>query len=186
MRRILFLLVVLGCVFADAQSTNAHVLITDDSLGAGAVLHITPDDDPIAGEPSDIFIEIRSNVLNTTDYQFELFVKDEDGAARKIITNTSGYQGISANYIFPNQGVYALELIATPTSQNGMHLRTSFRHVQRVARGVLAQDPAPHPRYSWAEAGVILALSLMMVILIIMINRRRVILQFTRDESKRR
>src|SRR6478672_7835545 len=42
----------------------AHVIIRDDASKVGAVLHVTPDDDPVAGEHSDLFFSLENQSLD--------------------------------------------------------------------------------------------------------------------------
>lgn len=173
MKRLLFLaLLLVGCVFA-SDTANAHVLITNDSKRFSAILHVEPDDDPVAGTKDDIFFDIQSKFLENEDFSATLTIKDPSG--QQVELPVAIHQNtIRATYAFPSQGAYELTLTITTSA-------TSYRlaYTQRVARGVIA-TPFDQPSSVWAEA-VIAASSCGLVVLAIMvINKRKQISQQSR------
>jgi hypothetical protein len=104
---------------------SAHTLKSDGSIGA--VIHISPEDDPIIGEPAEFFFEIKDkqNKFKLENCHCEaLILKDE-----KIVFSTSFMQhtgepnltNASFRYTFPEKGVYKILL-------NGMPLQSvSFK-----------------------------------------------------------
>jgi hypothetical protein len=96
----------------------AHVLLTDKSIGA--VVHINPDDDPIAGQSSDFFFEFKDkdNRFDPRACDCKYQIKQGD----KIISqgdlfsggNDPSLENASFNVIFPEVGIYSLTLTGNP------------------------------------------------------------------------
>jgi len=178
MKKCIFVLVLSLCLFQ--APARAHVLISDDTNQIGAVLHITPDDDPIAGEPSTIFFDIQNNAATKETHSFTLTIIHEDGtqdtAPISVSKNT-----ITSEYVFPSQAVYTLLLSADPvdTSQKSLY----FRHAQRVSRGIAPSSMA-EKTYMWAEVGVVGSLCGLIVLGIITFNRKETLAAYIRSQNK--
>src|SRR6185369_15266285 len=57
LKKIAILFFVLVIFFCFTKTSQAHILKYDGDIGA--VLHVDPDDDPIAGQPTNFFFEFR-------------------------------------------------------------------------------------------------------------------------------
>lgn len=134
---------VMGALFI-SQPVSAHVLITDDTRAIGAVLHIIPDDDPVAGEVATIFFDLQDAKVDLTNGSLLLRVKAE-GKMDEVIPMQIDTSLATAKYTFPTQGQY--RLVITAKSSSGQY---TFTHTQRVSRGVL-RTGLETPRYKWAE-----------------------------------
>lgn len=124
------------------NTTSAHVLITDSTNTHGAIVHITPDDDPIAGEPASIYFDSQKQLING------------DSVAQATITSPNSNDTVTAKitgslatftYTFPSQGVYNL----TFTIENNDKTYT-FMHDLRVSRGV-SGTAMQSSKHTWAE-----------------------------------
>ena len=144
---------------------SAHVLITDTTNSTGAILHITPDDDPIAGKQSTLYFDVKNSQLGSTE-SAKIIVADRDG---EVIETSSTIEGnlLSTQLTFPSQGVYTIQI---STTQNGNPV--TFEHTQRVSRGT-STDTLPKNRYKWAEIGIVSSLVVCSGLLILAINNRR-------------
>src|SRR5438309_1159094 len=60
MKRFAFISAVIGLLLMMPQSVYAHQMGRDGSTSA--ILHIDPDDDPIAGQPSTLFFDFSDSV----------------------------------------------------------------------------------------------------------------------------
>lgn len=163
MKSLLFFCTVMLSCYVGSQTASAHVLITDETKQAGAILHVIPDDDPIAGQESSLFFDIQgqsleSAVLTVKGTQIEIPVT--------VDKNT-----VSANYVFPTQGVY--NLVLTAQSSDGQN--HTFNYSQRVSRGVVG-SALDRPSYSWAEAVIVAVVCSFLVSLILIASRWRNIL----------
>lgn len=171
------LTIVVICILvsmAGAPLAQAHVLIADDQEQVGAVLHITPDDDPIAGEPSTIFFDIQNNAISDKSHSFTLTVSQDTGEKMYIPITPAG-STVSATYAFPVQGLYELVLLAEPLDSSAKRL--SFRQSQWVSRGEVAKAP-PESTYFWAEVGLVASLCSLLVIGIIGFNKRSMLASY--------
>lgn len=158
------------CIFVVSLTISgtrayAHVLISDEQNSVGAVLHITPDDDPVAGEKAQLFLNtqdlgIRSGAgvsLTVTD------ASDNDTIINTIATRT--YAGFT--YTFPRTGLYRLSFDAVEDSKGRKY---SFKYDLRVSRGNGASTSTQ--KYGWAEPLTAFSISGIIVMLIVAFNRR--------------
>lgn len=155
---------IIGALYI-AQPVSAHVLITDDTHTAGAVLHIIPDDDPVAGEVATIFFDLQDAKADPTNGSVLLRVKTE-GKMDEVIPMQIDTSLATAKYTFPTQGQY--RLVITTKSSSGQY---TFAHTQRVSRGAL-RTGLEVPRYQWAEITLLGCGITFSVGCIVMWNRR--------------
>jgi hypothetical protein len=128
MRR-LFLLC-LGFLAA-IPSLSAHVLIQEADIGA--VLHIEPNDAPVAGQKATFHLTVRDRQGRFTNRTLRGWFVLRDGETvlvRLPLGQGRTDDGLTAVFqgTFPRAGVYGLELIGDPVS--GMpefHLKHSIR-----------------------------------------------------------
>lgn len=173
MRRLIVVLCALVCIIV-APSVQAHVLIADDQNRVGAVLHITPDDDPIAGELSSIFFDIQNNAVSDKSHSFTLTVLPDNGE-RVYVPITPAGSMVSAAYAFPSQGLYELILLAEPLDTSTKSL--SFRQSQWVSRGEVVKAPLQYT-HIWAEVGLVASVCSLLVIGIIVFNKRNILASY--------
>lgn len=87
----------------------AHVLKTDGNIGA--VVHINPEDDPIAGEKTTIYFDVKDKEGKFSSENclciFKVSTKGQDIYMQTIT-------GTVAEYTFPARDMYTLELKGTP------------------------------------------------------------------------
>lgn len=158
---------VVAAVCFSAQA-SAHVLIKDSVSGAGSILHVNPDDDPIAGEPASLFFDIRGNAIDS-DSVSKLTITDAQGKVVAVKTETRG-SGISATYVFPTQGQYSLQL----NISQGDTLTHRFVQSQRVSRGIIG-GVSTDKSYPLAEIGILATAVGAGLTAIIAFNRRQAI-----------
>ncbi len=117
---IIFSILILG-LFIFPNHSFAHVLRVDHNIGA--VLHIDPDDDPIANEASTFYLEIKDK---TGKFKPEdcscIYIISENGKqiySDAIFSRTTA-NGLSApvfTFVFAKRDVYALTIEGQPTTQ---------------------------------------------------------------------
>lgn len=170
MRRILlFLSLVLGASLAIQPVIHAHVLIKDQTGQAGAVLHVTPDDDPIAGQKSELYYSTQG--IDGAK-RASLTVVAQDGSRESVQAQVTG-QGVSTEYTFPARGVYELRLRVDTVSGERM-----LNYTQRVERGgtdgadLLSAMSAGMQHRAWAEPLLAVVIIAVFVLLILLFNRR--------------
>lgn len=162
--------VVIAVAFAflvfSPQSASAHVLITDISETKGAILHITPDDSPIAGQQATLFLNTQ-NALLTKKSEVSLTVTNTTTRASDTVKATSADDMATADYTFPTQGVYTL--VFTFAADGTAY---EFRHTQRISRGVMTATGATE-RHQWAEMVLVGSVVAAGVLVVIVFNRRK-------------
>jgi len=164
MKKILLALILIAACLVPATNAFAHVLVMDETNTHGAVLHIIPDDDPIAGQPSDLYFDMQDALAN--DASVSLSVKSADGTSDGIEVNRNGSL-VTAEYTFPTQGVY--ELTYTVASEGKEYV---FKQTQRVSRGV-ASGIATQQTHAWAQGLLVTSLFGLAVVAILAFNRRK-------------
>ncbi len=105
------IIAVFATLLMGSQGVVAHSLVADDSKESGAIIHIAPDDDPVAGEVSSIFIDITSETVSADTHYFSLAVIDTTGFAYPVATSVDGTI-VSGYYDFPETGTYIVQLTA--------------------------------------------------------------------------
>ncbi|HEV8601622.1 MAG TPA: hypothetical protein VGQ87_03445 [Patescibacteria group bacterium] len=119
MKRLLKILVLFVSVYGlSFHTAEAHVLKSDGSIGV--LLHVTPDDDPIVGEPAMFFFEVKDkqNKFSPQNCDCALTILKQD----KQIFSTSLYSSSSGNdisspmfsFTFPEKSVYSIVVTGKP------------------------------------------------------------------------
>ncbi len=135
--RTLGLFLYMALILLAPPKIGAHVLEKNNSIGA--VLHIDPEDDPVAGQQSGFFFEFKDtqNSFRPEDcictvsvladqkeiYSQPLF-ENED---KPSLTNASFF------YTFPEKNIYKIRIVGKPKTQNAFKPFTLSYDV-RVAR----------------------------------------------------
>lgn len=185
MKKLLFIAVLItALLFGIKNSAVAHVLIRDSKGDLGAIVHIMPDDDPVAGQPAEIFFDIQGDTLGYSYFKIpedfiytgKISITDENGRTDVIEIRDNG-SAVVGDYIFPRQGVYKIDLHITST--NGKEIE--FTHNQRVERGV-SNSPLDSEQHSWAEAGLVGSLVATAGLSIVGFNNRKRIAEHSKRE----
>lgn len=103
----------------------AHFLETDGEIGA--VLHINPSDDPVAGTESTMFFDIKDKSnkfkLENCICTFSVSLDDQNLSTQKF--EPSEFTG-NVVYTFPKKGVYQLELTGDSTDNSFPSFRLAY------------------------------------------------------------
>jgi hypothetical protein len=104
-----------------AMRAEAHVLQVDGSIGA--VLHIDPDDDPIANAPATFFFDFKDtqNQFQIPDCNCTVTVSSNGKTLfSENLNNTADVKTASTSasfsYTFPAEGIYAVVAQGAPVS----------------------------------------------------------------------
>lgn len=143
------------------SKASAHVFILDTTQATGAVLHINPDDDPIAGEKSQFFFDSQA-LSGANEASFSITIDGTVDDVEMEVNDTLA----TAEYVFASQGVYKLEF--TVSSGGDTYV---FEHTQRVSRGV-SDSPLDEPVHAWAEVALVTGIAGLALLAIIVFNRR--------------
>lgn len=117
----LFLIVSLIFIF-QPKLVFAHVLKTDGDIGA--ILHIDPDDDPIAGSLSTFFFEFKDRTdkfkPQDCDCNISIFEGGKDIYSQPLFQNnpSPSLDNASFSYTFPEKNVYQVTIYGKPKTPN--------------------------------------------------------------------
>jgi hypothetical protein len=119
---------------------SAHILQTQGSLGA--VLHIDPDDSPIAGKPSGIFFDFKdkSNHFKIENCDCNLVIMRNG----QIIFNQPFEQPSGGRYTFPAQDVYVIKAVGSPKTGSSFE-PFELSYTTRVERGIADDGTVSQP-----------------------------------------
>lgn len=121
-KKIFFNFLLLCSFFIFVPKTEAHFIAFDKEIGA--ILHIDPNDDPIAGEQASFFFEFKDkqNKFKPQDCNctFEI---DENGKViftQPLFANNQNpsLNNASIIYTLPQKDVYQIKVIGKPMKQN--------------------------------------------------------------------
>jgi methionine-rich copper-binding protein CopC len=171
MKYIFYLLVgSIICTAIVSSSASAHVLVTDETNSTGAVVHIIPDDDPVAGQTAELFFDIQQ--LDVRVETTKLSVQDQFGQTNQVPISVQNHT-VVGQYVFASQGVYTLTLRVISND-----VSYTFNYAQRVSRGTV-NVTQPNTSHLWAEIVAIVSLSGMIGTSIIAFNRRQSISHYS-------
>lgn len=150
-----------------SSQAHAHVLIVDTTDSKGAILHINPGDNPVAGQKSAIIFDTDKDVLDK-DSRVLLSITSDDGTVDEIKAEVDGPLA-AAEYTFPARGVYQLSFAVITGDET-----LTFNYSQRVSRG-LATSEVNQPSHEGAKI-LLLGSSVGLVLLAILAfnNRRQI------------
>lgn len=164
-RRCLLMAAVCAGFLLMPGTADAHVLLRDESKKIGAILHVSPADDPIAGSQSNLLFDIQLPDTDLRQLKARLEITDVEGQRVRMPVTLSGSSG-GVDYTFPVQGAYQLKM--TVESSDATYV---FNYAQRVTRGV-SGSALDNQSYAWAEAVLVGCGVLMMLLLILYLNNR--------------
>lgn len=132
------------------RAVSAHVLLRDDSHKYGAILHINPDDNPIAGETANLLLDIQTIKL---DNQTKATLYVDNGSSKSTVIGKIDKSLVTFDYNFPSQGVYDLQFIV----KSG-NTELNFQEAWRVSRGISATEQIEQ-KYPWTSGVIIFSLT---------------------------
>lgn len=124
--------------------TYAHVLKSDGQIGA--VLHVNPDDDPVAGEPTGFFFEFKDKENKFTPQSCECtFSITKDGNLIYSVplfkdNSSPSLTSPSIFYTFYEKGIYQVKVAGGPTNDGTFSPFTLVYDI-RVAREAASAAP---------------------------------------------
>jgi hypothetical protein len=172
-----FICTLISVLAVSSKKVEAHVLLTDDTGKIGAILHVSPDDDPIAGEPSSLFYELQGDTFLQHLHAVSVEIVNERGESAGTNVSLSG-SSASSSYTFPEQGIYTITLTATTLDSTPAHTH-SFTHMQRVTRGILG-SPLDTPSHQWASMLLTASITGLGILVILFINHKTDITKYSK------
>lgn len=158
----------------------AHETQSDGEIGA--ILHIDPNDDPVAGEPATLYFEFTDmrEKLNLNSCDCKVVIKKGDSELLNQKFGAADGSSVSAvvNYNFPEAGIYKAEIKGEPKSGEFQPFELSFSI--RVEKSFPKSITEAHeqPGNTWAEhvlhyapTGIILLV--LITILVVVRNKKK-------------
>lgn len=118
--------------------TFAHVLQANRDVGV--IMHIAPDDDPVAGKESEIFLEFKDPNgkfdPKNCDCSILITTNDSNLYYKKIFGDQNTKQTLLLPFTFPEKGIYNIEITGKPKKKDAFGpFNISFD--VRVSRDIL-------------------------------------------------
>ncbi len=151
-------------MLANVQPAFAHVVIRDETNSVGAVLHITPDDDPVAGDKANLYFSIENQSLVRSNVT--IAITDEATGQIANVEASMNSSSVSAEYVFPSRGVYSINLKVSGVENY------NFSYTQRVTKGT-GSSSLPEQEYPLAKATLLFSGMALIFTVIVLINRRK-------------
>jgi hypothetical protein len=117
----------------------AHVLKNDGAIGA--ILHVTPDDDPIAGEKTDFFFDIKDKqgkfTRQSCDCNVSIFKGEEQLFSQALFASNPDPNSKIAviSFTFPEKNIYKIRVSGSPNTPDAFQ-PFNLEYDLRVARGM--------------------------------------------------
>ena len=162
------LLLTIGFMLLLSGSALAHIAIPSKDGNGAIVLHITPDDDPIAGQQSSLYFGLGDDIT-TDNSTFVIQITDEFGQVSTPPVTLED-QTVSANFTFPKTGVYTVALQASKPQLGSRQLTALYSAAIRVDRGIGSTVSVSHPL---AQGALIFSILILVVLLVLAFNNRR-------------
>jgi len=159
---------VLGLI-SFSRPVEAHMLLKDTQSEQGTVLHITPDDDPIAGQQSALLYDIQGISPSHEHLTAILLVVDDQNHETSVMAHVRE-NTVAADFTFPKQGLYTLIL---NIQQDNKQIR-QFTESQRVSRGTI-NSTAMRSIPPWAGVGLLCTALAAIAVAGIAFSRRKAI-----------
>lgn len=141
MKKVAIFLLILVFLFAP-KKTFAHFLLTDGTIGA--VLHIDPDDDPIAGGQASFFFDFKDKsnkfTLNQCTCQFTLLENGKEITSQPLISVPNTTTTANASFTFPKQDIYKVKVTGQPLAK-GEFAPFTLTYALRVTRTISTLPP---------------------------------------------
>lgn len=165
--KILSIILVGSLLFTPSQAV-AHVMVADVHGTSGALLHVTPDDNPEAGAVTHLYFDVDQKT-NLKDARIKLEVLSDTGGINEEIPVDRKGQVIASSIVFPVRGIYYLTLSIVPAIGGETVL---FKYPLRVERSVLSPNPKRTIPF-WAMAGFIGSLWALCALVLTGIRRKQ-------------
>ncbi len=121
---------------------SAHVLEVDGNIGG--VLHIAPDDDPVAGQNTSIVVELKDKSSQFSsvhcDCTYSLVRSGKTILSESLFTQANTDSTVHLAFTFPEKDIYTLEIVGKP-KQPGQFQEFHLNYLIRVDKEISPQVP---------------------------------------------
>jgi hypothetical protein len=172
MRTLFLTIFLLILIITPFQRVSSHVLITDETNSKGAILHIIPDDDPVAGQVATLFFDAQDQFLANED-TVNLTITDEAGNVAVVPTEINESL-VTADFTFPDLGVYQIKFELNSNGETFI-----FTQSQRISRGI-NNSLDNTQKYAWAEMMLVGSGITFVLLIIVGFNNRKDIIKYSK------
>ncbi len=148
---------------------SAHQLATDKNIGV--VLHVDPNDNPIATQSSGFYFDFsdRDNKFQLASCLCSVSIKQNGQELTTEQLSSTNLSTASFQYVFPTPGVYQVQVVGVPQSAHSFQpFSVSYDvRVTDATSGTAAQVP------DWAWALIVLAGACLVALAIARAPRRK-------------
>lgn len=166
-------LIVLAAGVGISQNASAHVVVNSTDSDSSAIMHIIPDDDPIAGEVANLMFDTQDGFLKDNS-EISLVIMDLSKQSEVTVPTRRDDSLVLADYTFPTQGAYMLKYTVVTEGRAQV-----FEQDMRVSRGIQGTGQVVQ-KYPWAEGLLFAVAVLFLVIVVIGWNKRHEIFAFSK------
>lgn len=176
-KHIITILIVALWLLMQPISVHAHVLKTDG--GIGAVLHVSPEDDPIVGEPTEFFFEFKDTKEQFAPQNCACVVTIYK--AGDVVYTQPLFQDVpnpsledaSFSYVLPEKNIYTVEVKGEPL-QDGSFAPFTLSWDLRVARErATASEASPSSTVLSQYGSFVFALLFVLCLFVLLKYRKR-------------
>lgn len=177
MNKLLIGALIIGVLLLLPSKAVAHVLMRDTTANIGAIVHINPDDDPVAGEKTQMYIDIQDSgaTARIPLEAYDVFITPAN-ADREPVTAIVTGSVIQIEYTFRNRGVYTMEVVSKPSFETFQKVQMSY--TLRVSRGVGASETIN--KNTWSEVVLPASLAGVSLVVILLFNNRKEIFAYSK------
>jgi hypothetical protein len=159
------------CVLLVPRQVAAHVLVQDTVGKTGAIVHFSPNDNPIAGESTGIFYDVQTG-QDLNQAALHLRVTTENNSIDEAVPLTAKGHTVSGAFEFPARGLYFLILTIDSKVDGPKVEPLTFKYSLQVAKSSHGSDPAPQVP-AWTTFGMVMSVWLFAALGLIAFRRRK-------------
>jgi hypothetical protein len=175
----LILALIAALILIPTAYAHAHVL--EFNNGIGAVLHIDPQDDPVAGEQTTFYFEFRDQAgqFRAQDCLCKLVITDSANTPLLDTSmNATADDTASTSFTFASRGVYQLAVSGSPKEQSNFSA-LKLDYTVRVDKGLDTDSPAT----DYISRAIYLSAGGVIVLIVLLMIRQQVIYTVVHDPA---
>jgi hypothetical protein len=176
MKKLLLTLVISIIFFSSTKPIFAHILATDHNIGA--VLHIDPNDEPIAGQQASFFFEFKDKQgkfsPQNCNCTFTILENNNQLYAQPVFrdNNNPSLTSASVFFTFPVKDVYKIKVTGTPTTP-GTFQPFTLTYDVRVDQDSANQSPGAQNWFTSHIIHILVGAAILVFVIVAFIQRKK-------------
>jgi len=171
--KLVLIVLVISNLSLGINVVSAHVLKTDGNIGA--VMHVNPDDDPIAGLDSSFYFEFKDKSGKfdpaKCDCNAVILENGKELFKTAIFAQSASLTSSSFTFNFPEKNVYQLKVIGTANDNSFQNFTLNYDI--RVAKDASNETNKIISNESIIIIGGIIALIALIIFVVVQLIRRK-------------